>query len=112
MGRIEGMTVTLVNKIQTGTDPFGHPTYTEKRVFVKNVLVSPLSSTEVADALNLTGKKVVYNIAIPKGDANKWKDQKVEFFGHTWQVVGFPRRGIEEKIPLEWNEIWMVADYE
>lgn len=112
MGRIEGMTVTLVNKIQTGTDPFGHPTYTEKRVFVKNVLVSPLSSTEVADALNLTGKKVVYNIAIPKGDANKWKDQKVEFFGHTWQVVGFPRQGIEEKIPLEWNEIWMVADYE
>ena len=105
MGRIKGMTVTLVNKIQTGTDPFGHPTYTEKRV-------SPLSSTEVADALNLTGKKVVYNIAIPKDDANKWKDQQVEFFGHTWQVVGFPRRGIEENIPLEWNEIWMVADYE
>lgn len=112
MGRIKGITVTLLNNIQSGIDAFGHPMYTEKKVIVKNVLISPLSSTEIADALNLTGKKAVYNIAIPKGDMNIWKDQKVEFFGHTWQVIGFPKRGIADNIPLEWNDIWMVADYE
>lgn len=112
MSRIKGMAVTLINKIQTGTDPFGHPVYTERRTTVNNVLVSPISSAEILDALNLTGKKVVYNLAVPKGDKNTWKDQKVEFFGRTWQVVGFPKRGIDENIPLDWNEIWMVADYE
>lgn len=106
------MTVTLINKIQTGNDPFGHPIYAERRTSVNNVLVSPISSAEILDALNLTGKKVVYNLAVPKGDKNTWKDQKVEFFGRTWQVVGFPKRGIDENIPLDWNEIWMVANYE
>ena len=112
MARIKGITVTLIKDILTGTDPFGHPIYAEKKTIVDNVLVSPISSAEIPDALNLTGKKVVYNVAVPKGDKNTWKDQKVEFFGRTWQVVGFPKRGIDENIPLEWNDIWRVADYE
>lgn len=112
MGKIKGITVTLINKVESGVDGFGHPVYTEKRTNVDNVLVVPLTSTEVADALNLTGKKAVYNIAIPKGDGNIWKDQQVEFFGNVWQVIGFSKRGIEENIPLDWNDIWMVADYE
>lgn len=98
--------------MQNGEDPFGHPICTERRTTVENVLVSPVSSTEIADSLNLTGKKAVYNLAIPKDDSNVWKDQKVEFFGHVWQVIGFSKHGIEWNIPLEWNDIWMVADYE
>lgn len=112
MSKIKGITVTLINKVKNGVDGFGHPVYTEKRTNVDNVLVAPLTSTEITDALNLTGKKVVYNIAVPKGDENVWKDQQVEFFGHVWQVVGFPKSGITENIPLDWNDIWMVADYE
>lgn len=112
MSKIKGITVTLINKVKNGVDDFGHPTYTEKRTNVNDVLVMPLTSTEIIDALNLTGKKAVYNIAVPKGDGNVWKDQQVEFFGHVWKIVGFPKSGIEENMPLKWNEVWMVADYE
>ena len=67
---------------------------------------------EITDMMNLTGKKAVYNIAIPKGDEHVWEDQKVEFFDSVWQVIGFPKRGVDANLPLDWNDIWMVAKYE
>ena len=106
MARIAGITITLIEKIESGKDAFDHTVYSEKRVKVENVLVAP------AQTLNLTGKKAVYNIAIPKGDKHNWKDNIVEFFGEKWQIIGFPQRGIEENIPLDWNQKWMVARYE
>ena len=112
MAKIKGITVTLINKIEAGRDGFDHPVYSEKRTDVENVLVAPATIAEITDMMNLTGKKAVYNIAIPKGDEHIWEDQMVEFFGSVWQVVGFPKRGIDENLPLDWNDIWMVAKYE
>lgn len=112
MAKIKGIAITLVTKEETGRDGFDHPIYTERKETVENVLVSPVTATESVDALDFEGKKAIYNIAIPKGDKHTWKDQIVEFFGDRWQVIGFPKRGIEENIPLEWNEIWKVAKYE
>lgn len=112
MGKPKGITVTLINKIEAGKDGFGHPIYEEVRKEVDNVLVAPATTQEISDKLNLYGKKAVYNIAIPKGDTNVWEDQIVEFFGHTWQIVGFPKRGIDTNLPLDWNEIWMAAIYD
>ena len=70
MGRLRGITVTLYEKTQTGTDAFNRPVYTETAVSVDNVLVSPTSTSETLDTVNLTGKKAVYTLAIPKGDAH------------------------------------------
>lgn len=109
---IKGITVTLYEKKRIDTDPFGNPVYSETPVKVKNVLVTPASTEEMLDNLRLTGKKAVYNIAIPKKDKHQWQDSRVEFFGCTWQVIGFPQEGIEENIPLFWNQKWMVAKYE
>lgn len=112
MAKIKGITITLIIKEEAGRDGFDHPIYVEKEETVENVLVSPVTATEAIDALDFEGKKAIYNIAIPKGDQHTWKDQIVEFFGDRWQVIGFPKRGIEENIPLDWNDIWQVAKYE
>ena len=85
--------------------------YDETPIKVKNVLVAPTNTSEILDTLNLTGKKAVYTIAIPKGDEHVWEDNKVEFFGETWKVMGLPQQGIEHNIPLEWNQKWMVERY-
>ena len=112
MAMIKGITVTLYERKKTGKDPFGNPAYEEHPVEVENVLVAPASTTEVLDTLNLTGKKAVYNIAVPKGDEHIWKDNRVDFFGASWRVIGLPQRGIDENIPLDWNDKWMVERYE
>ena len=96
---IKGIPVTLYEKTVIGKDEFDRPLHQEIPVTIENVLVAPASTTEILNALNLTGKKAVYNIAIPKGD------------NHSWQVIGFPQQGIEENIPLEWNQKWQVALY-
>lgn len=109
---IRGITVTLYERVTASADPFGNPIYSERPVSVKNVLVAPMSVQEVLDNLRLTGKKAVYMIAIPKGDTHQWQDNRVDFFGQSWRVIGFPQEGIEENIPLAWNQKWMVEKYE
>ncbi len=103
---MKGITVTLLKRTQTGTDAFNRPVYTETAVEVENVLVAPAGDAgqEVLDTLNLTGRKAVYTLAIPKGDTNDWEGNRVQFFGETWQVTGIPTEGIEAMIPLQWNK--------
>lgn len=108
---LKGITVTLHNQVLTDTDEFNASTYTENNVEVENVLIAPVSSTEAQEVLDLTGKKVVYQLAIPKGDTNVWENQKVTFFGEDWLVVGFPTEGIDDLIPLQWNKKVQVERY-
>lgn len=102
---MKGITVILLERTQTGVDPFNRPTYAETETPVENVLVAPVSpgGEDVPDTLDLTGRKAVYTLAIPKGDANSWEGNRVRFFGETWNVIGVPTEGIEAMIPLAWN---------
>lgn len=101
---IRGITVTLYERTQTGTDPANRPTYTETPVEVENVLVAPLSDEEILQTLNLTGRRARYQLGVPKGDAHAWEGCRVSFFGETWRVIGHPTEGIETLLPLGWNK--------
>lgn len=108
---LKGITIKLYEKTQTGVDVFGKPIYREEPVEVENVLVAPATSDDVISRTNLSGDKAVYNLAIPKGDAHKWENTYVEFFGKKWRTVGTPLEGIEELLPLDWNKKVMVEHY-
>lgn len=112
MSKIKGITIKLIGQSQTGVDPFGAPIYEDAEIQVENVLVTPTSTDDIVNQLNLTGKKVSYTLGIPKGDTNVWTDTVVEFFGQKWRTVGIPTEGIEELIPLDWNKKVMVERYE
>jgi hypothetical protein len=102
---MKGITVTLYERMQSGTDAFNRPEYTEIPVEISNVLVAPATEAgqELLDVLNLTGRKAVYTLAIPKGDTHSWEGCRVDFFGERWRVIGLPTEGIEDLIPLAWN---------
>lgn len=100
---LKGTTIQLLERAKTGEDPFGAPIYTETAADVENVLIAPVSDEERAETLNLTGRRAVYQLAIPKGDAHEWENRIVAFFGETWRVIGKPVRGMDELIPLGWN---------
>lgn len=112
MSRLKGVTVTLLIKEEGEKDEFNHPTVIENAVEVENVLVSPVSSDDVLNTTSLDGRKIVYTLAIPKGDENAWENANVEFYGRKWRVVGISLMGIEENIPLEWNKKVTVEAYE
>lgn len=102
--------MVLITKSGTERDAFNRPITTETRTTVDNVLVSPVSQTDVAviNELSMNGKKAIYQLAIPKGDTNVWEDAEVEFFGATWKTTGFSTTGIDSLIPLGWNRKVLV----
>lgn len=111
MANIKGITVVLIDKVESGADPFGHPIYNDAEIPVDNVLVAPASSQDVINELDLTGKKAVYTLAIPKGDTHDWEDKEVRFFDQRWHVIGIPTQGIDSLIPLAWNKKVTVERY-
>ena len=110
---MRGVTVTLYDVEQTGTDALNHPIYKETPVTVDNVLYSPMSTTQVLETYNLTGRMAVYELGIPKGDTHEWTaGKKVSFAGHDWRIIGIPTEGIDNLVPLRWNTKVQVERYE
>lgn len=112
MARIKGIAITLIDKVQSGKDPFGNPIYSEIEKAIDNVLITPTSTDDITNNLELEGKKAVYTLAIPKGDTNVWENKEVRFFGQRWRVFGKVIQGIDHLIPLDWNKKVMVEVYE
>ena len=109
---LKGITVILVDETEESEDPFGQPVTVKEEIAVDNVLVAPASTDDVTAEMSLTGKKIVYELAIPKGDSHNWANRQVKFFGQNWRTVGIPQEGIESLIPLAWNRKVMVERYE
>ena len=113
---LKGMKVKLYERTQSGTDALNRPIYTEKAVEVENVLIGPPDPDEVLETLNLTGKRIVYTLGIPKGDTHVWEGCKVELLAPfpipgMYQVVGPMTAGIEELVPGPWNKQVKVERY-
>lgn len=108
---MKGITVLLYEKKIVGYDDMHAPIYEEEPVSVENVLVAPVSGQEVVDTLELTGRRAIYQLGIPKGDEHAWEDSRVSFFGKDWRTIGPPLEGIEDLIPLKWNKKIQVERY-
>lgn len=104
MATINGITVTLYERTQNGTDDFGTAVWVETATSVADVLIAPIGeSDEILDTTNLVGDITKYRLAIPKGDKHTWEGNRVSFFGQSFKVIGYEIQGIEEMIPLRWN---------
>ena len=108
---LRGIDVILYEKHKVGEDDFHAPVYEETPVTVHNVLVGEPSTEEITTELQLTGRRLAYTLAIPKGDTHNWEDAKVEFFGQTFRTCGGVVQGIESMIPLCWNKKVKVERY-
>lgn len=108
-----GITVTLYDQIVIGKDPLNKPITREAPVPVDNVLVAPMSATEVLELYNLTGRRAIYQLGIPKGDTHEWTaGKRVRFFDADWRIIAMPTEGIDLLIPLDWNKKVQVERYE
>ena len=96
MGRIKGITITLIETVKKGRDDFGHPIFEEVETLVDNVLISPSSTEDITSQMNLTGRKAEYTLAIPKGDLHDWEDKEVLFFGKRWKLLVFLLKGLRK----------------
>ncbi len=104
MALIKGIPVILYERTQTGKDAFHAPVYTETPVTVENVLITPVDNAAVVTDLQLTGRRVAYELCIPKGGAPRRAGRTVDSFGQKWRVYGGASQYIEALVPLAWNK--------
>ena len=100
---MKGVTVTLYQKTRTGVDALNNPTFTTTPVSVSNVLVGEPTTDDVTSSISLYGKRIVYMLGLPKGDAHDWTDTTVEIFGETFRTFGDTIQGIEANVPTPWH---------
>lgn len=112
MSHIKGIQVILHDRVISGSDSFGNPIYTEKDIPVDNVLVEPITQTDVISELDIRGRNIAYRLCIPKNDENEWENKRVTFFGKDFQTYGPVTEYIEGNIPLDWNKKVLVERYE
>ena len=87
-----GETVAVLTRHRTGEDEMGEPVYEWSAERVENVLVRPLSGSDLADPLRPDGIRVSYSLAFPK----TWTAGKAPgFLAH--RRVALVARGMDER---------------
>lgn len=112
---LKGIDVTLYAAQVVGTDEFNADIYEETPEVVHNVIVAPITATDVIAVNQLYGKKAVYQLYIPKGDAHEWEDKRVTFtvggISFDGRVFGATNAYQDSMVPLEWNKQAWVEQY-
>ena len=111
MALLKGIPVTLYDRVQTGTDAFHAPVYTETAVTVRNVLVCPVDSGDIVTEQQLRGKHEERLLCIPREDRHQWEGCRVDFDGARWQAVGFVQEWTDANVPGPWNRRIRVERY-
>ena len=87
-----GETVAVLTRRKTGEDEMGEPVWEWDSERVENVLVRPLSGSDLADSLRPDGIRVSYSLAFPKA----WTAGKAPGF-LTHRRVALVTRGMDER---------------
>jgi hypothetical protein len=104
-------TVQLAVKTESAPDPFGMPTETEELIDVPGCLVGQPSTDDIAQTMEMYGKKIAYVVGVPKGDEHSWVDTDVIIWGERFRTIGYPETGIQGNIPLKWGQNVKVERY-
>ncbi len=109
---IKGETVILLEQTKSGVDPFGQPVVEVQEVPVEGVLVGTPSTDDATTEWNMTGKRILFVLGIPKGDTHDWKDKTVVIRGQKFKTYGFPLTQLDANTPTRWNTQVKVEAYE
>ena len=105
------ITVQLAVKTEGAPDPFGMSTETEELIDVPGCLVGQPSTDDIAQIMEMYGKKIAYVVGVPKGDEHSWVDTDVIIWGERFRTIGYPETGIQGNIPLKWGQNVKVERY-
>lgn len=108
----KGQSVILYERTKTGKDEFNRDVYEEKPVIVENVFIGRPEANEVVSEMNLSGRRIVYTLGIPRGDTHDWENVTVEFYGRKWKTFGIPVQGNTKLMPFVWDKNVTVEAYE
>lgn len=111
---IRGIPIILYEETVTGQDDFGRDIVETVATEIPNVVIGQPSSEDVLTEVNISGKQIVYNLALPADDNHDWVNKVVEFYGHKWRTIGIPDQFMDGFMgaTFPWNKRIRVEAYE
>lgn len=101
---MDGETVVIHRRTQSGTNGHGQPVYTWSTEGVENVLVAPGSAADVTENARPDGTTIAWTLYFPKTFTGPLRGAKVSVRGEApAAVVGDPKPYRLEATPTEWN---------
>lgn len=101
---IRGRIVTVVSKVQTGTDRFNEPIYSEVLNDVHNVVIQRGESSDL-DATRPEGARVDFTLHFPKTYTGDLRGAEIVLYGEfsgRYRIVGEPYPYMRENTPTPW----------
>lgn len=102
MSLIKGREVTVIRRVQTGTDNYNAPVYETKEEPVPGVLPQPGSVADLEDE-RPDGSVVSMTFHFPKGYGKSLRGCSIAYDGNVYRVIGDPQPYVEENTPGEWD---------
>ena len=99
-----GMTLDFKKRVQSGTDGFNNPVYSEETISIADCLIAP--ATEPVDRVEsaaLDRNATVVRIHLPKSDDRDVSNSDLTYDGETFRVIGRPVKFMDANTPTRWN---------
>lgn len=107
---MQGETVVVHRRVETGHDPLNSPVYEDVTETVHDVLVAPGPRSDVDASTRPDGTRVAWNLHFPKPYAESLRGAKVSVRGQKpAKVIGDPQPYTLENTPTRW---WYPVELE
>lgn len=105
-------TIQIKTKTQTGTDELNRPAYEEAWEDVGGCVVGSPSSADIESEMNLSGKRIAYEVFLPNEDTHEWSGTSVRIKGKEYRVIGDVRESFINFAHIPCNKLISVEAYE
>lgn len=99
-----GTTITFATKVESGTDQFNNPTYTETDVEVDDCLVAPITEpTNIREQQAIEQSRDQVRIHLPKTCTDDVSNSEFTWDGKVFKVDSDSVVFMDENTPTRWN---------
>lgn len=105
-------TIQIKTRTQTGKDALNHPIYSEVWEDVSGCVVGSPSSEDIENEMNLSGKRIAYEVFLPNDDAHTWAGSEVKINNKPYRVIGDVKESFVSFSHIPCNKLISVEAYE
>lgn len=105
-------TIQIKTRTQTGKDALNHPIYSETWEDVSGCVVGSPSSEDIESEMNLSGKRIAYEVLIPNDDTHTWAGSEVKINDKPYRVIGDVKESFVSFSHIPCNKLISVEAYE
>lgn len=105
-------TIKVKTRTQTGTDELNRPIYEEAWEEIPRCVVGSPTSADIESEMNLSGKRIAYEVFLPNDDAHMWSGASVMIKDKEYRVIGDVRESFISFSHIPCNKLISVEAYE